>query len=292
MAQPKSLSLDNKTLLKKGTAFLKKAWLVAVVVLASKYLVANLGAIKGALLTLSMSKLFAALCLSLLGKSVVIKVAHFALQSTKTDYSYREIFRLYNRTQLAKYLPGGVWHIVGRAGIYTQKGLSAKEAGLVLFRENGWLILSSISFGLLLGAPALSERLHLPLMFTLAVPLIMYSTGAKLSDRLFGGHTYNSLPWQFLTWTIYGLSFAMLLPKALSLSLVTQSVAAFSLAFGLGLAFPIAPSGIGIREAVLCWFFIGTLTTQEAFAMAAIARLVWTAGELLMAILAEHSVCD
>ena len=273
---------------------LKKLWVLFVLFFASHYVLSNISAIRAALVSLSFLDFALAVVLATAGKVAVVKVAHSAL-GEDSPFSFLELLRLYNRTQLAKYLPGGVWHIVGRAGFYRARGLRAKDAGIVLCRENSWLVLSSLSLGMALGVKVICARIGLSYsVFNSMIGLIMASSfylgcGALL-DRVFGGQAKLSLRWQLITWLSFGLSFAFLLPRTLTMTLTIDAIAAFSLAFGLGLAFPIAPSGIGIREALLCWYFLGSLTAEEAFATAAVARIVWTLVELFLAGISESSL--
>ena len=286
-------AIFDKSGLKKLGHYLKVLWLLFVTAVVGHYLFANGNQLRQTISLCSLPSFLFALTFILLGRTCVCKIAQMALLPTEGKFSFAEMFRLYNRTQLCKYIPGGLWHIVGRAAMYTRFGVEPKAAGRALLRENCWLIVSSCSLGLLLCGQTLLQRAFsfdgklMGLLLTLCALSFFYGLSSLFVNRLVGGKVKSSLAWQIATWSCFGLAFAFLLPLHLNLSNIGLAIGTFSLAFGLGLAFPIAPSGIGIREAVIIWFFVGTLTPQESIGAAAMSRVLWTLGEFVMAFISE-----
>ena len=286
-------SLFDVEKFKRASHCLKFLWLLLVLTAASRYLVHQGAQLRQMVASCSLARFSGALIFILLGRVAVCKIASLAITTSEGNISFKDMFRLYNRTQLGKYIPGGLWHIVGRAAIYTRFGLSAKAAGSALLRENLWLIISSCSFGLMLCGPTLLTRClgkevgFIGLLLAICLASALYYLSSLLTQRVLGGRAVTSIDWQLATWFCFGLAFALLLPQGLNPSSLCLAMGTFSLAFGLGLAFPIAPSGIGIREAVIYWFFVGILSPQESIGLAAVSRVLWTLGEFVMAIAAE-----
>jgi uncharacterized membrane protein YbhN (UPF0104 family) len=94
------------------------------------------------------------------------------------------------------------------------------------------------------------------------------------------------------SWTLSGLSFYFVL-RSLGSSLgpadIGAIVSAFSLAWLLGFLFVISPGGIGVREAVLIFLLSATLGATQISVAAVIARLLWSACELMLYFLFTQS---
>ena len=91
--------------------------------------------------------------------------------------------------------------------------------------------------------------------------------------------------WSLGSWAAYGLSLWILAigvgaPAGKSLPLCLAGVA---LAMTAGFIVVVAPSGIGVREAVLVAALAPVLTTSGALAVALVLRLLFTLGDFVAA---------
>jgi hypothetical protein len=91
--------------------------------------------------------------------------------------------------------------------------------------------------------------------------------------------------WSLFSWLSYGFSLWILVvgagaPEGKSLPLCFGGVA---LAMTAGFIVVVAPSGIGVREAVLVAALAPVLTTSAALAVVLVLRLLFTLGDLVAA---------
>src|SRR5690606_6653066 len=62
--------------------------------------------------------------------------------------------RLYNLSQLGKYVPGSIWQFVGRAAAYRRRGAAYGAIRDALLIESLWIVAAAALVGLLLTGPA------------------------------------------------------------------------------------------------------------------------------------------
>lgn len=226
---------------------------------------------------------------------------------------------LYLRTNLRKYLPGGIWHLTARlqalrAGdgpLQAPAGLGlalvavlldplvAAAAALALTLAGGW------QGGLVLLAPLpllllwprwlmpLLRRLELRQARRLAVAGDLDPAGADalppaLSTAL-GGYPLGPLLAQLAFVLIRFAGFAccvLAFDQQLNLGWPTW-LAGFALAWTLGLVVPGAPGGLGVFEAALLLRLGGALPEAPLLAIALSYRLVTTVADLLAAALVQ-----
>jgi hypothetical protein len=190
--------------------------------------------------------------------------------------------RIYGISQLAKYLPGNIFHLAGRQVL----GMAENIAG--------WILIKSSIFELFLIAIAGS------IFGWLALPLIW--SGFHESAGLFllvgniiivafvlayfiGQQTMWAFMWQILFLFTSGGIFVVLLNITSgfeSLS-ATQSLtigAAFIIAWLAGLVTPGAPAGIGIREFVLLFLLKSIVSDSELLLTILISRIVTVFGDI------------
>ena len=210
--------------------------------------------------------------------------------------------KIYLLGQLAKYLPGSVWvlpaqmELARRVGVPRARGLAASVVTIGLNMVTGLIVglilvptairdpvLSSLSIVALasIGAVVLS-----PPVLTRIVDLGLRLVGRpQLERRMSWRGVLSATTWSLLSWTSYGVSVWLLAvgvgaPAGRSLVL---SVAGAALAITVGTIAFVAPSGIGVRDAVVASALAGVVDSGTALAIALIARLLFTVGDLLAA---------
>lgn len=72
-----------------------------------------------------------------------------ALSLTTRDkiISYKTAFRIHARNIIARYIPGGVWHTVGRAADFSEEGSSSRRIAGFVFLENGLALSITLALG-------------------------------------------------------------------------------------------------------------------------------------------------
>ena len=212
-----------------------------------------------------------------------------------------ELIPLFVRTNVLKYLPGGIWHLVERirvlrpaigggtalAGVILDPLLIVAAASLLLI-AGGW------QSGLLLLAPLPALLLLLPRWRELILRRLERSKAAQLETQGVGelqvlGRGRDGCPWiplaaelAFVLVRFAGFACCLLAfdltPPALPLWL-----AAFALAYAVGLVVPGAPGGMGVFEATLLLRLGSSVDEPALLAMVLSYRVISTLADLLAA---------
>jgi glycosyltransferase 2 family protein len=240
------------------------------------------------------------LVLAGLGASVL--VWQRALQELGSRVRAAAASKIYLIGQLGKYLPGSVWaffaqmELAHKAGAPRSRSFTASIVAvcinLVTGLAVGTLVIPSVAHGEAwrygaivalflvviagLSPPVLTRLVNL-LMRVVRRPPLERSVSWK--GMLVGSG------WSLGSWAAYGLSLWILAvgvgaPAGKSLPLCLAGVA---LAMTAGFIVVVAPSGIGVREAVLVAALAPVLTTSAALAVALVLRLLFTLGDFVAA---------
>ncbi len=180
--------------------------------------------------------------------------------------------RVYLITNIAKYLPGNVWHFYGRINAVSQKGGSLSAATFSVLLEPllmaaSALLIAILSTSLGFVKTDLNFNIYLgQLLVLIAVlvgihPRILNPLLERLSrskKKLALGQkteltTYPFSPFLgeigFVLFRGLGFIFAFMALQSIALSQIPSVISAFSIAWLLGLIIPGAPGGIGVFEA-------------------------------------------
>ena len=202
-----------------------------------------------------------------------------ALALADASIPYRAGLSLYLTTQIARYLPGGVWDIVGRFALGKEAGVGNRSMAASIGLEMGLQILSGSIF--LLFALVLRQKMDatrylwiglltaIAALLTLTPPVFTFITNTGL--RLLKKPPLN----MHLT---YGNMLVLFLARLLSHSLVGLGYYLFILGLSagqsrtapliitsyvgswlIGYLAILVPMGIGIREGMLAFLLDGTL---------------------------------
>ena len=196
------------------------------------------------------------------------------------------IRRAWLATLPAKYVPGGVWHWLGRGALLSRLGVSASRTATIGLIEQAISVVSLVLACLFLVALRPSGIFWPMLLITLAVlAIVLLSVLAR--RRSSAG--WREIPQQFLTglpWYLFSmLPFALgylvfVLPSAwleFSASLFAGTLAGV-------LAVPV-PGGLGVREYVTSYAF-GTENDAAILALLGLARVATVASELALSAIA------
>ena len=191
--------------------------------------------------------------------------------------------KIYGVSQLARYLPGNVFHLAGRQVLGMATGISAGILAKSAIWELGLIAVAGSLFGLLI----------LPIVFpgfpeiaSISILVGAVTLTACLLRNFFGGQVVWSFVWQMLFLAISGAIFLALLimitnSTGLSIQHWMTIVGAYIFAWLMGLVTPGAPAGVGIREAVLLLLLCGFVNDIDLLMAALLSRFVTVFGDLL-----------
>lgn len=177
---------------------------------------------------------------------------YFLIRFLKKDILYGRSVSIYGITQICKYLPGNVGHVLGRQ-FYAQKFLDSKKIialsitlELVLQLVIG-LILSLLFFFIFIKSKGL-------LYFLLALLLILMFFLYEYEKNFFMA-TFSILLYLSLNSLLFIVLWRYFEQNELN---ILEEVKLFSLyifSWTLGFVFPGSPGGIGIRESTFLYFY-------------------------------------
>ncbi len=204
---------------------------------------------------------------------------------------------IYGRSQIAKYLPGNCFHLVGRQVLgralgHSQAALAlaslvetalqvALAAGLALplavARSGAWSIgLAAgalLALALVLAAPRLLARRLRPLATA-------SRAGGLAAGALLRAAALHAAFFGIAGGVLWLLAAVLGDPGPVALNPLT-SISALALAWVAGFVAPGASAGIGVREAVLILALDRALGAEASAAVALALRLVTTAGDII-----------
>jgi len=218
---------------------------------------------------------------------------------------WQPLLLAYLRSNLRKYLPGGVWHLVSRVQLLRQapEALPAPLALVAVMLEPllaAVAALALLGFGGFQGGLALVGLLPLLLLLPRWLPPLLswlerrkaaalgLEPGVAVLPALPGGYPWPALlaAAGFVLLRFAGFA-CCVLAFDLQLALGWGSwLAAFVLAWTAGLVVPGAPAGLGVFEAVLLLRLGGTLPQASVLALALSYRLVVSLADAAAAITA------
>ncbi len=211
--------------------------------------------------------------------------------------AFPEIFSAYMRTQVAKYLPGNIFHYVGRVEVLRRHGVARAELVLSLAYETMLLLVLAVAIGggaaLSLGFVGLAD-LDFPAWW-----LAGGMAGAMLA--VWGVHhwrpgPFHHLPslhrkvWFNLAVTVLLYAAYFFLFSAILLWLATLlgrnvsypvCLAAACLPWAIGFVTPGAPGGLGVREAMVVFVLNHVMPPLDSLVISALMRLVTVVGDLM-----------
>lgn len=189
---------------------------------------------------------------------------------------------IYGISQLAKYVPGNIFHLAGRQVL----GMAVGVPGWALAKSSAW------ELGLIAVAGSLFGLLALPLWWqgfpTIAAlssfVIVLIAVGLAVR-RWFEQTMALVLGWHVLFLAASGLIFGEVLSLISSASLTTGTmpvlVGAFVIAWLAGLLTPGAPAGVGVRELVVLFFLKGVIAEADLLLAVAIGRVVTIVGDFI-----------
>lgn len=241
--------------------------------------------------------------LGILGIAILLYAAAFL--ATGYNWAYllwrmdsrlekREYLHIHMVSALARYIPGGIWNIVGKAYMCTEKGVekSATTASMIL--EYVFQILSSGLF-LLFFLPVLIQEFLTPILtagFILITILILIflpcivRIGIKILGKVFredlsGMQIKNRYVYQILAqyvgvWLFTGFGLIILVRAFENISWLQglYLMLSYPISWVAGFLSP-SPNGMGVREGVLR-LLLGERYSYELLLLITLTTRIWT----------------
>jgi uncharacterized membrane protein YbhN (UPF0104 family) len=245
-----------------------------------------------------------AFCITLLAHTWSGCVWNLILQSFQQPVKLRWVLQVYLKTNIAKYLPGNVWHYYGRISAVTDAGGSLGAATLSVLLEPLLMAAAALLITLMggqlnqhwgwqvLGLGVILLGIH-PRILNLLIQRLSRLKAKATTTEVFQLQQYPLLPLLgevgFVLLRATGFLFTVLALTSVSPSLIWQLFSAFSLAWVLGLVVPGAPGGIGVFEATAIALLNGYFPTALILSVVALFRLVSVLAETAGAGLATLS---
>jgi len=196
--------------------------------------------------------------------------------------SVKQAVRLFGLSQLAKYVPGNIFHLAGRQALAMASGLPAKPLAKSALWELGCFVFVGALF-----APIIS-----PLVFKLIstwLSLTLFFVGLLIVlvviRKLFAATVRDALLYQCSFLMLSGVVFVALLylvsPQSCEIGLLSALCGAYIISWLAGFVTPGAPAGVGVRELVLLFLLQGLVSEADLLLTVVLGRIVTVVGDLL-----------
>lgn len=209
----------------------------------------------------------------------------------------------YLTTNVAKYLPGNVWHFYGRIVAAKQVGVPAPVATLSVLLEALLMAAAALMLALINADRNWAVQLLCLVGVLVAIHPRVLNPLLNLAGRLKGKATEGEPKSQFQIQqypvrpllgelgfvTLRGIGFLCTIPAlyaALAPAQLPAALAAFSIAWVLGLVVPGAPGGIGVFEATALALLRNQLPVGVILGVVALYRVISILAEVIGAGLA------
>lgn len=231
------------------------------------------------------------------------------MRSMQIDFNYLQSSQAYYGSQMAKYLPGGIWAYPSRLIIMKEKGFSLSDSTLATSFETLALVVSSLIISIItLGAAFyrfMSFEVQVTIILICSSLVIALLTLPELASKVIKNKdkipgilkSIKSIPIMkrarillvsvfaySMMWGIAGISFYVLgkaLTETFSINCIPYVIGVFTLAWLGGFISFLIPGGIGVRESIIIGMLIIIVPKPYPFMIAVLARILWSINELV-----------
>ncbi len=196
--------------------------------------------------------------------------------------------RVYGVSQIAKYVPGNIFHLAGRQALGAAAGLPQWPLAKSTLWELGLIVATGSVFGLL-TLPLLIENASVSASAALFVMALL--VGTVVLKQVFGRAMAAAFAWHAFFLILSGVVFVGLVelftvPVAVESKDWLPLVGAYVLAWLIGLVALGAPAGVGVRELVLLFLLKSMVSESNLLLIVLIGRVMTVAGDILFYVLA------
>ena len=210
------------------------------------------------------------------------------LQHLGVSVSTRWATGVYGTSQLAKYIPGNIFHFLSRQAMGAEAGVPAMPLVKSTLWELGVFAIAG-SLAILLVLPNLYQDQCSGLSIVLFV--LVSVIAMWISQRWFSRWVAHALGWDILFLCVSGLVFVAVLSlfTTVPATAVILIGGSYVLAWLAGLVTPGAPAGVGIREVVLLALLHPLVSEADLLPAVLAGRVVTVVGDFLFYLIALSS---
>ncbi|WP_306549234.1 hypothetical protein [Desulfobulbus sp.] len=200
---------------------------------------------------------------------------------------WRWTIKAYGQSQLAKYVPGNIFHLAGRQALGMAEGLPARPLAKSIAWELGLIAIAGLLFAVL-AVPLVWSALSLSVASFLFVTfsVALYS----LTRRSFCPQVAFALAWQVTFLGVSSIIFvgalAVIVPQSTVIPAFPALCGVYVIAWIAGLVTPGTPAGVGVRELVLLSLLGNQFAQADLLLAIVLGRVVTVVGDLLYFIVA------
>jgi len=221
------------------------------------------------------------------------------------NLTFIESQRIYNFSQLAKYIPGSIWQFVSRAAMLHDRGHNPASIRDSIFAEHFWALGTAFIIGLVLSLvtapnylksliysvePAVYLFVYAIVLVSITVTVVLWFFKSKLKKIWYWAFqlfpSARALGVLALCWFALGFSlWITTIPFGEGNTSLAFVIGLYSLAYVIGFVVPFAPAGLGIREIILVGGLSLYMSADIAIVLAAANRVLYFLGEIILATL-------
>lgn len=200
------------------------------------------------------------------------------------EIKLRKVIKIYGTSQLAKYVPGNIFHLASRQVLAAANNLSNKSVAKASALELGMLAICASTFSILI-APAYFPFFFSTLalfLFVIICGLLIAGTAIFLSISLAKAIGFYLL-FFLVSGSIFSSVLVLVAPEvSLQSDLFTIAIGGFVVAWLIGFLTPGAPAGVGIRELILVLILGERLAESDVIISVVITRAINVLGDVFM----------
>lgn len=208
---------------------------------------------------------------------------HLLLVASGVSLNKSITFKIYGITQIARYLPGNIFHIAGRHLL----GISAGIPNLMLIKssilEIVLISLAGLTFTVLL-MPVITniDVTNWSILGFLLTIIFCYLLLSKIYSPELSIAFLSYVTYLFLSGLLFlGLLYIVVNELNFDISTLIIVIAAYVFAWLIGLITPGAPAGVGIRETILIVMLDGYLMDVDILVAVLLGRAITVLGDFI-----------
>ncbi len=222
---------------------------------------------------------------------------------------WRAGIKVYATSNLGKYLPGKVGHVVARVYLAQERGVPLAVGTTAAVVDIVLYIAAALSFGVLAlprlvpaygGLATTFGVLCIVVGLALLHPRVLNRVLGGLAKKLPGGTRFHlecgygtilllfGLYLVLILLTTLGMLLSLSAIQPLALVVLSELGAVYGISYVAGLIFPFAPNGVGVREGVMATLLSGILPVAAAGAGSVLFRVLQVSAEGVYALIASR----
>lgn len=282
-------------------------FMIAALAAAVWAVVANWDEVRAALERLPMWVPALGMAVSLLFVGLTMMAWRFILNDVGPAVHRRTASRIFFVSQVAKYLPGGVWNFVAAAEMGADHKISKRRSVSVLMVSMLVSIVTGLALAslavvagpdnllrdywwVLVALPAFIAILTPPVLNRLVNGMLRLLKREPLERDLSPDGLYRSVPFSFLSWIVAGIQVWLLLGGlgyGFDIEMFLLSMGGYALAWTVGFLVFFVPAGVGIREVVLGAVLGTTVAAGDVVVVVLLSRILFTVADVCWGLLAS-----